>query len=115
MPASEGGGSFYADGFAVAERLRKEHPEAFDFFTKTSLTYQTYDAGYHYVTDGPIFRMGPHGVVDQVHMLYRTLGGKARASVFDVRMYSATSAAGTSSAPCRSSVTVSFIAGTGST
>ena len=71
MPAPEGGGSFYADGFAVAERLRKEHPEAFDFFTKTSLTYQTYDAGYHYVTDGPIFRMGPHGVVDQVRSNWR--------------------------------------------
>lgn len=66
VPASEGGASFYADGFAVAERLRLEHPEAFEFFTKTSITYQTYDAGYHYVTDGPIFRMGPHGVVDQV-------------------------------------------------
>lgn len=69
VAASEGGGSFYADGFAVAERLRREHPEAFDFFTKTSLTYQTYDAGYHYVSEGPIFRMGPHGVVDQVHMI----------------------------------------------
>ena len=67
VASPEGGASAYVDGFAVAERLRKEHPEAFEFFTKTSLTYQTYDAGYYYVAEGPIFRIGSHGVVDQVY------------------------------------------------
>lgn len=66
MPASEGGASTYVDGFAVAERLRKENPEAFDFFTKTSVRYQYLDDGYHLIADGPIFRMDPLGVVIQV-------------------------------------------------
>lgn len=66
VQAADGGASFYVDGFAVAERLRKENPEAFEFFTKTSLTYQSFEDGYYYVTDGPIFRMGPNGFVDQV-------------------------------------------------
>lgn len=66
IAAEEGGASIYLDGFAVAERLRVENPEAFDFFTRTSLKYQCFDEGCHYVAEGPIFRVGPLGVVDQV-------------------------------------------------
>lgn len=64
--AVEGGASIYVDGFAVAERLRNEHPDAHEFLTKTSLTYESFDEGYHYLGSGPLFRIGPLGVVDQV-------------------------------------------------
>lgn len=64
--AKEGGASIYVDGFAVAERLRVEHPEAFDFFSRTSLSYQCFDLGCHYVAEGPIFRLGASGQVVQV-------------------------------------------------
>ncbi|CAN0485209.1 unnamed protein product, partial [Scytosiphon promiscuus] len=43
VPAPEGGESTYADGFAVAERLRKENPEAFEFFTKTPIKHHYLD------------------------------------------------------------------------
>ena len=66
MPADEGGASMYLDGFAAAERLRVENPEAFDFFSRTSLTYHCFDDGCHYVAEGPIFRLSPLGLVDQV-------------------------------------------------
>lgn len=66
MRAFEGGASTYADGFAVAERLRRENPEAFEFFTKTSITYHFFDGERHFVADGPIFRTDPLGVVVQV-------------------------------------------------
>lgn len=56
----------YIDGFAVAERLRKEHPEAFDFFSRTSLSYQCFDEGCHYMAEGPVFRLGALGRVVQV-------------------------------------------------
>lgn len=65
-PAVEGGGSTYADGFAVAERLRKEKPEAFEFFTKTSISYQYLEDGYHLIAQGPVLRTDPHGVMLQV-------------------------------------------------
>lgn len=66
IQATEGGASTYADGFAVAERLRVETPEAFDFFSRTSIPYQCFDEGCHYVAEGPIFRLGPLGQVTQV-------------------------------------------------
>lgn len=65
-PAPEGGGSTYADGFAVAERLRKENPEAFEFFTKTPISYQYLEDGYHLIAEGPVFRTDARGVVVQV-------------------------------------------------
>lgn len=73
VAAEEGGASIYLDGFAVAERLRVENPEAFEFFSQTSLKYQCFDEGCHYVAEGPIFRVGPLGFVDQVHDLLKVL------------------------------------------
>ena len=67
VAAEEGGANLYLDGFAVAERLRVENPEAFKFFSQTSLAYQCFDDGCHYVAEGPIFRVDPLGFVDQVH------------------------------------------------
>lgn len=66
MPASKGGASTYLDGFAVAERLRKENPQAFEFFTTTSIKYQYVDDAYHLVADGPIFKTDQLGAVVQV-------------------------------------------------
>lgn len=64
--AQEGGASIYVDGFAVAERLRATNPEAFEFFSRTSISYQCFDEGCHYMAEGPVFRLGPHGEVVQV-------------------------------------------------
>ncbi|CAM9549273.1 unnamed protein product [Scytosiphon promiscuus] len=64
--AEDGGTSTYIDGFAVAERLRLESPAAFEFFSRTSLVYQCFDEGCHYMAEGPIFRLGAHGHVVQV-------------------------------------------------
>ena len=69
-PASEGGVSTFVDGFAVAERLRKEIPEAFDFFTKTSVRHQFLDDEYHLIADGPIIKKDPLGVVVQVRWAF---------------------------------------------
>ena len=64
--ALEGGASTYVDGFAVAERLRKEHPEAFDFLTNTPILYQFVADGYHMVESGPIIQTNALGEVVQV-------------------------------------------------
>ncbi|CAB1102385.1 unnamed protein product [Ectocarpus sp. CCAP 1310/34] len=64
--AREGGASIYVDGFAVAERLRATSPEAFEFFSRTSISYQCFDEGCHYMAEGPVFRLGALGEVVQV-------------------------------------------------
>ncbi|CAN0578342.1 unnamed protein product, partial [Ectocarpus sp. 12 AP-2014] len=64
--AQEGGASIYVDGFAVAERLRATNPEAFEFFSRTAISYQCFDEGCHYMAEGPVFRLGPFGEVVQV-------------------------------------------------
>ncbi|CAM9264368.1 unnamed protein product [Pylaiella littoralis] len=64
--ANKGGASIYVDGFAVAERLRQENPEAFEFFSRTPISYQCFDEGCHYMAEGPVFRLGAHGQVFQV-------------------------------------------------
>lgn len=66
VPASEGGASTYVDGFAVAERLRKENPEAFELFTTTPITYHYFDDKHHHVSEGPLFQTDASGAVVQV-------------------------------------------------
>ncbi|CAN0511494.1 unnamed protein product, partial [Scytosiphon promiscuus] len=64
--AFEGGASTYVDGFAVAERLRKENPEAFEFFTTTPIKYHYFDDKHHHVAEGPLFQTDASGAVVQV-------------------------------------------------
>lgn len=64
--AEKGGTSTYVDGFAVAERLRLEHPDAFAFLSRTSVSYQCFDEGCHYMAEGPVFKLGTRGQVVQV-------------------------------------------------
>ena len=65
--ASGGGGaSTYVDGFAVAERLRAQDPDAFAFFCSTPLRYFCYDDGYHLEASGPVFKLGAGQQVIQV-------------------------------------------------
>jgi len=43
--AGEGGASIVVDGFAVAERLRRDAPEAFDRLTKTKVPFRYVEPG----------------------------------------------------------------------
>ncbi|CAM9165186.1 unnamed protein product [Discosporangium mesarthrocarpum] len=64
--AATGGESTYVDGLAVAERLSKENPEAFDYFCHTTLPYECFDNGCHYRAEGPVFLVGRQGHIVQV-------------------------------------------------
>lgn len=66
IQAEEGGASIYVDGLAVAERLKAENSDAFEFFSRTPISYQCFDDGYHYMAEGPVFRLDTHGQVVQV-------------------------------------------------
>jgi len=56
QPAVEGGESLFADGLAVAERLRSERPEAFDMLCRTPRRYPSIDTGtgWHLEGRGPV-------------------------------------------------------------
>lgn len=57
-PASMGGESIFADGLAVAERMRSDYPEEFDVLCRTSRRYRSIDTGtgWHLEANGPIFK-----------------------------------------------------------
>jgi hypothetical protein len=55
-PAAQGGESVFADGFAVAERLRTIHPKSFDVLCRVPRRYRSIDdsTGWHLEAVGPI-------------------------------------------------------------
>ncbi|TMW57978.1 hypothetical protein Poli38472_013452 [Pythium oligandrum] len=63
--AGEGGDSRYVDAFHVAERLRRQNPAAFEFFTKTPLHYHHYDRDAHLATMEPIIQLDHAGNIVQ--------------------------------------------------
>ncbi|CAM9317823.1 unnamed protein product [Chrysoparadoxa australica] len=63
--APHGGESLYADGFAIADRLQRESPEAFDFLSTRPLRYVCKDVGYLLEAAGPVFLLGPANNVVQ--------------------------------------------------
>mmetsp|Transcript_17052 Transcript_17052/g.34110 ORF Transcript_17052/g.34110 Transcript_17052/m.34110 type:complete len:535 (+) Transcript_17052:38-1642(+) len=56
QPAPKGGESIFGDGFAVAERLRSEHPDAFDTLCSTTRRYRSIctETGWHLEGRGPV-------------------------------------------------------------
>ena len=58
QPAREGGESVFADGFAVAERLRSRDPESFRILSSTIRTYRCIDRsmGWHLEASGPVIK-----------------------------------------------------------
>ena len=66
QPAAIGGESIFADGFAVAERLRLENSQAFDLLCKTNRRYRSLDTvtGWHLEGQGPVI-----SAVDRGHTL----------------------------------------------
>ena len=66
QPAPEGGESIFGDGFAVAERLRSEHPDAFDTLCSTTRRYRSIctETGWHLEGRGPVI-----SAVDRGHGL----------------------------------------------
>ena len=66
QPAVTGGESIFADGFAVAERLRLDQPEAFHILCSTKRTYRSIctETGWHLEGSGPVI-----SAIDKGHAL----------------------------------------------
>jgi len=60
QPAAKGGGeSVFGDGWAVAEELRRVHPDAFDTLSQTVRRYRCVDreTGWHLEASGPVLQV----------------------------------------------------------
>ena len=73
QPALHGGESVYADGFAIAEKLRMKHPSAFHTLCNTVRTYRSIDdeTGWHLEAHGSIIQAfqnddGTYGVIEMI-------------------------------------------------
>ena len=69
QPATKGGESVFGDGFALAERLRTNNPEAFATLSQTSRRYHSIDAltGWHLEAHGPVISVRNGHVVGIRH------------------------------------------------
>lgn len=63
---AEGGGSLFADGFAIAEDLRTEDPEAFRLLCEVPIPYRFHDEGADIRTREPVITLGRAGEVIEI-------------------------------------------------
>ena len=64
--AKNGGASVWVDGFKVAENMRANHPEAYDYFCTVSLPYFCVTDDAHVRSEGRIFEQGHDGMIRRV-------------------------------------------------
>ncbi|GHB16294.1 2-trimethylaminoethylphosphonate dioxygenase [Salinicola rhizosphaerae] len=70
--ADSGGDSTLADGFMAAQRLRREHPDAFDCLTQTQVRFRYRDEEAHLESEGPLIELDSAGRVVRVRYNNRT-------------------------------------------
>jgi gamma-butyrobetaine dioxygenase len=58
---ADGGGSLLVDGFAVAEELRRTHPEHFDVLTRVPASFRYQNDATDVRATGPVIRLDHHG------------------------------------------------------
>jgi gamma-butyrobetaine dioxygenase len=63
---AEGGGSLFADGFALAEDLRADDPEAFRLLSEIAIPFRFHDADADIRTHAPVITLGRDGTVSEI-------------------------------------------------
>lgn len=61
-----GGGSIFADGFAMAEDLRTDNPEAFDLLCKVAIPFRFHDGDADILVYKPVITLGAGGDVIEI-------------------------------------------------
>lgn len=64
--AAEGGGSLFADGFAMAEVLRRDAPEAFRLLSETAVPFRFHDGETDLRVHRPVITLDPAGTVIEI-------------------------------------------------
>lgn len=69
----DGGESLFADGFALAERLREQDPESFSTLTRTPVPFHYRSADAELAAERPLIRLDARGKVEAVHYNNRSI------------------------------------------
>ncbi|MBC6437924.1 MAG: TauD/TfdA family dioxygenase [Rhodobacteraceae bacterium] len=64
--AARGGGSIFADGFAIARDLREDHPEAFTLLAKTPVPFWFHDDDTDLRVHRSVITLDSHGAVQEI-------------------------------------------------
>ncbi|NNF53656.1 MAG: HD domain-containing protein [Acidimicrobiales bacterium] len=73
LVAAEGGTSLFCDGFAVAEQLRRDHPEDFARLSSTIVSFQFISPDVHLQARLPLIRLDESGEVVRVTVNNRSM------------------------------------------
>ena len=73
IASSEGGESLFADGFAIAEHLRLNAPEAFVQLTETPVPFHYRSGDAELCAERPLIQLSVHGEVTAVHYNSRSI------------------------------------------
>jgi [2-(trimethylamino)ethyl]phosphonate dioxygenase len=71
--SAEGGESLFADGFALAEHLRSEDPEAFKLLTQTAVPFRYSAKGCELYAERPLVQLSCEGAIAAVHYNSRSI------------------------------------------
>jgi alpha-ketoglutarate-dependent taurine dioxygenase len=73
LAAADGGENLFADGFAIAEHLRREHREAFAVLTQNAASFLYRAPGTLLYSEKPMIQLGMQGEVIAVHYNNRSI------------------------------------------
>jgi hypothetical protein len=73
LPSSEGGDSLFADGYALAQQLRTEDPEAFARLTTTAVPFHYRSADAELYAERPLLQLSVGGEIAAVHYNSRSI------------------------------------------
>lgn len=73
LPSSEGGESLFADGYALAQQLRAEDPEAFARLTTTAVPFHYRSAEAELYAERPLIQLSVRGEIAAVHYNSRSI------------------------------------------
>jgi len=73
LASPEGGKSLFADGFALAEQLRSENPDAFALLTRTPVPFRYRSKDVELYAERPLIQLSCRGEVAAVHYNNRSI------------------------------------------
>lgn len=71
--SAEGGESLFADGFAIAEHLRSEEPDAFKLLTQTAVPFRYSSKDCELYAERPLIQLSCEGAIGAVHYNNRSI------------------------------------------
>jgi hypothetical protein len=73
LPAPDGGDSIFADGYAIAQHLRREDPDAFAILTRNPVPFLYRANEVELRAERPLIELGTHGQVLALHYNNRSI------------------------------------------